>query len=200
MFANINERKVNFFCFFFRYSSRVNFDVACTMDFHRFPLDKQNCEIKFESFGYTTDQMRLQWDSSSSTVNANMSLDQFEPLVTFQDSYATDYYAKSYPGVILRISLQRKLAYHLTQTFIPSLLFVSLAWLSLLIDPSAVPGRVSMVMMTLLTIMHMFSSVRRNTPKVFSTLPFLLGYRKTFFVNCQRNILVSSPFTALKNC
>ena len=42
---------------FFRYSSRVNYDVACNMDFHRFPVDEQTCIIKYESFGYTTKQV-----------------------------------------------------------------------------------------------------------------------------------------------
>jgi hypothetical protein len=28
-----------------RYSSRLNYDMACPMDFHRFPVDKQLCEV-----------------------------------------------------------------------------------------------------------------------------------------------------------
>lgn len=43
-----------------RYSSRVNYDVACAMDFHRYPVDEQMCEIKFESFGYTNKQVKSQ--------------------------------------------------------------------------------------------------------------------------------------------
>ena len=45
-------------------------------------------------------------------------------------------------------------------------LFVMIAWLSMAVDPAAIPGRISMVMMTLLTLMAMFSGVRQNTPKV----------------------------------
>ena len=40
-----------------RYSSRINYDVACNMDFHRFPVDEQYCEVKFESFGFTNKQV-----------------------------------------------------------------------------------------------------------------------------------------------
>ena len=40
-----------------RYSARVNFDVACNMDFRSYPGDHQACEVKFESFGYTTRQV-----------------------------------------------------------------------------------------------------------------------------------------------
>eukprot|EP00095_Tigriopus_kingsejongensis_P012268 maker-scaffold394_size185225-snap-gene-0.24 protein:Tk12268 transcript:maker-scaffold394_size185225-snap-gene-0.24-mRNA-1 annotation:"glycine receptor subunit alpha-2" len=155
-----------------RYSSRINYDVACNMDFRRYPIDEQICEIKFESFGFTSDQIQFRWDSDASNVNPNITLDQFQAEIVFESSYSTDYYAKSYPGVILRIYLSRKINYHLIQTYIPSFLFVIIAWLSLFINPEAIPGRVSMVMMTMLTLMAMFSGVRQNTPKV-SYISFL---------------------------
>ena len=67
------------------------------MDFHKFPVDEQYCEVKFESFGLTNKQVRdllfgekhpdkyfynlqiqLKWkDESHSNVNANISLAQF---------------------------------------------------------------------------------------------------------------------------
>ncbi len=37
-----------------RYSSRVNFDVACPMEFRRFPVDEQLCEVNLESFGHSS--------------------------------------------------------------------------------------------------------------------------------------------------
>jgi hypothetical protein len=37
---------------------RINFDVACNMDFHRYPVDEQYCQIKFESFGFQSNQVR----------------------------------------------------------------------------------------------------------------------------------------------
>jgi len=148
-----------------RYSARVNYDVACNMDFHNYPVDKQLCEVKYESFGYTSDQMEFRW-LEHNVVNPNITLDQFVETIIFESNYATDYYESSFPGLILRILLERKVNYHLIQTYIPSTLFVIIAWLSMFVDPSAIPGRVSMMMMTLLTLMAMFSGVRQNVPKV----------------------------------
>jgi hypothetical protein len=59
-----------------RYAARVNFDVACPMDFHIYPGDIQLCHIKLESFGYTEDQLVFLW-SNSSNINENISLAQF---------------------------------------------------------------------------------------------------------------------------
>ena len=53
----INTRNLTF---------RINYDVACNMDFHRFPVDEQYCEVKFESFGFSNRQV------SAEIVNMNL--------------------------------------------------------------------------------------------------------------------------------
>ena len=111
--------------------------------------------------------MTFAWlPTEENNVNPNITLDQFDETIIFKRDYATDYYDLSYSGLILHIRLSRKIIFHLVQTYIPSFLFVSVAWLSLFINPEVIPGRVSMVMMTLLTLMAMFSGVRQSVPKV----------------------------------
>ena len=107
-----------------RYAARVNFDVACNMNFKSFPGDTQVrkgnlnlkskfrflilpnrekvCDIKFESFGYTTRQMSLRWHNTS-TVNENISLAQFDLFVSMNSGYDTDYYELAFPGLILQL-------------------------------------------------------------------------------------------------
>ena len=65
-----------------------------------------------------------------------------------------------YPGVIMTVLLRRKISYHLLQTYLPSGLFVIVAWLSLFLPPQSIPGRVTMAMTTLLTLAAMFGAVR----------------------------------------
>ena len=55
-----------------RYSTRINFDVACAMDFHKFPWDRQICKVKFESFSYSNNQISMRWlNRSMSQVMIN---------------------------------------------------------------------------------------------------------------------------------
>jgi len=150
-----------------RYSSRTNYDVACNMDFHKYPVDEQYCEVKYESFGLTSKQIQLSWlGVEHNNVNKNISLAQFSYNVLLMDSYSTDYYDVQYPGLIMKLHLTRQIGYHVVQTYIPSTVFVVLAWLSLFIPVESVPGRVGMGMTTLLTLTAMFSSVRQNVPRV----------------------------------
>ena len=79
--------------------------------------------------------------SGGSNINQNISLPQFDLRVNLSDNYATDYYDLSYPGVIMRIVLSRKMSFHLWQTYIPSSLFVVVAWLSTFVPPEQVPGK-----------------------------------------------------------
>ena len=112
------------------------------MDFHLFPVDEQRCEIKYESFGYTSKELSFAWLKDGSTVNPNITLAQFDLGVTLEDTYATDYYDLSYPGIIMKLDLTRLIGYHITQTYLPSVILVALAWLSLFISPESVPGTV----------------------------------------------------------
>ena len=54
-----------------------------------------------------------------------------------------DYYSQAYPGVIIRVILRRKVSFHLVQTYIPSSIFVCLAWLSVFVPPEQVPGNMN---------------------------------------------------------
>jgi hypothetical protein len=73
-------------------------------------------------------------------INTNISLPQFHLSVELGHEYATDYYDLSYPGVIMRVILSRKMSFHIIQTYIPSAMFVALAWLTIFIPPEQVPG------------------------------------------------------------
>jgi len=175
-----------------RYSSRINFDVACNMDFHKYPVDEQYCEIKFESFGLQASQIKLTWLENSMHVNQNITLAQFNFRVNVLDSYKTDYYDVNYPGLILQLHLTRQIGYHVVQTYIPSTVFVILAWLSLFIPAESVPGRVGMGMTTMLTLTAMFSSVRQNVPKVsyISVLDIWMLICMIFVFSCMLEFII----------
>ena len=68
--------------------------------------------------------------------------------------------AVSFPALEFHVNLQRRLSFHLLQTFIPSALFVWVGWLSFLVPPEVVPGRMVLTITTLLTLTAMFNAVR----------------------------------------
>ena len=62
-----------------RFNKRFNFDVACPMDFAKYPVDDQTCSIKFESFSYKTSKLNMTWDDMvSNNYPKDLKLTQFQ--------------------------------------------------------------------------------------------------------------------------
>lgn len=64
------------------------------------------------------------------------------------------------------IELKRSIGYYMTEIFIPDILIVVLSWVSFWLHPLAVPGRVSLGAVTVLTMSSLGSASRRNAPRV----------------------------------
>lgn len=62
--------------------------------------------------------------------------------------------------------LVRQNGYHVLQTYVPTILIVSISWVSFWLDPNAVPGRVSLGVTTLLTLTTLASGIRAQLPPV----------------------------------
>ena len=113
------------------------------MTFADYPVDTQNCEIVFESWGTPQELLKFRWKEGDSVVNDQISLNQHEFEVSFENQNETGAFAFStgkFTSVTLRLKLKRKLEYHLLRTYLPSTLFVVIAWFSMFIPLEHVPG------------------------------------------------------------
>ena len=50
----------------------------------------------------------------------------------------------------MKIRLQRQLGYHIVQTYIPSIVFVTLSWLALFVSAESIPGKILMIHLKLI--------------------------------------------------
>ena len=71
-----------------------------------------------------------------------------------------------YTCVKVIIHFDRSMGYYLIQVYIPSILIVILSWVSFWLDPEAVPARISLGLLTVLTMTTQSSSARASLPKV----------------------------------
>lgn len=62
--------------------------------------------------------------------------------------------------------MKRSMGYYVTQVFIPSFLIVFLSWVSFWLDIEAVPARISLGLLTVLTMTTQSAGARNNLPKV----------------------------------
>ena len=61
---------------------------------------------------------------------------------------------------------ERQIGHHLIQTFAPSILVVMLSWFSFWIGLDAIPGRVTLLVTSMLTLVTMFTGLKSNIPPV----------------------------------
>ncbi|KAI8517329.1 Glycine receptor subunit alpha-3 [Branchiostoma belcheri] len=81
------------------YSIRLTLTLACPMKLQRFPMDQQVCPMKLESYGMTTDDMRLQWnylkkngeEQNPVQIADDLELPQFRIVSIRYTQYTMDY-------------------------------------------------------------------------------------------------------------
>lgn len=67
---------------------------------------------------------------------------------------------------MLQFRLVRSVGYYITQVYVPSILIVILSWVSFWLDIEAVPARISLGLLTVLTMTTQSSGARASLPKV----------------------------------
>merc|ERR1711872_606049 len=67
-----------------------------------------------------------------------------------------------YAACGFEVALRRKHEPLIYQVYIPCCLFVLVSWISFIIDPKVVPGRMSLLVILLLVLVNVFNSVRAN--------------------------------------
>ncbi len=79
--------------------------------------------------------------------------------------------------VYAEFHFDRKFEYYLLQTYFPSMLVVMLSWVSFWIDPAAVPARISLGLLTVLTMTTQTSVLNSRLPRFIYTrfTSFFLG-------------------------
>ncbi|XP_034948810.1 glycine receptor subunit alphaZ1 isoform X2 [Chelonus insularis] len=152
-----------------RYSARMHAIVACQMEFQFYPMDVQVCPIYIESFSYNIKKLKLRWGVGGVTVNPELRLLQYN-FATPQLLEEINCYMLEKNGNFSRLvaffRFERQIGHHLIQTFAPSTLVVMLSWFSFWLGLDAIPGRVTLLVTSMLTLVTMFTGLKSDIPPV----------------------------------
>lgn len=181
------------------YSTRIKVTLLCLMNLRKFPFDEQKCPLNLESWTHTTDDVILQWEKISPVVqNARLHMTEYNlisiwtnetftlyslPLTT-QASIEENYhyfgkFAGNYSSLTLYFELEREFGHYIMDYYVPSIMLVTVSWVTFWLDPNAVPGRTTLGTSTMLT----FITLSRNTG---SSLPKVSYIKATeiWFIGC----------------
>ncbi|KAK0159108.1 hypothetical protein PV328_010033 [Microctonus aethiopoides] len=160
------------------YSARMHAIVACQMEFQLYPMDIQICPIYIESYlsdrnfiavSYNIKKLRLRWGDSGLTVNPELKLLQYNfgkpELLEEINTYMLEKHG-NFSRLVVYFRFERQIGHHLIQTFAPSTLVVMLSWFSFWLGLDAIPGRVTLLVTSMLTLVTMFTGLKTDIPPV----------------------------------
>ncbi|PSN46868.1 hypothetical protein C0J52_13678 [Blattella germanica] len=74
--------------------------------------------------------------------------------------------SSNFSRLVMYFRFERQIGHHLIQTFAPSTLVVMLSWFSFWIGLDAIPGRVTLLVTSMLTLVTMFTGLKSDIPPV----------------------------------
>ncbi|KAK8754296.1 hypothetical protein OTU49_015442, partial [Cherax quadricarinatus] len=156
-----------------RSSSRLSSTIGCQMEFHGYPMDIQKCNMIMQSFMYSSNEVEFNWRKWSPVmINKDLRLLQFKlknPMNNYIRNSSYDelgHGERQVRQLVLELEFSRAIGHHLVQTFVPSFLVVCLSWFSFWLGLDAIPGRVTLLVTSLLTLTTLFTGIKEGLPPV----------------------------------
>ncbi|CAL8078483.1 unnamed protein product [Calicophoron daubneyi] len=166
------------------FSQKLSIKASCHMTLWNFPMDTQICKISIGSYGYAKEDLEFRWWSQeeysplrNSTkkpsprkpieMRSGLEINEFT-LTSYGAFYCSIEYSStgSFSCLEVEFQLQRRFGFYLIYAYLPSMLVVSIAWVSFLLDPSAVPGRVSIGLLCVLALITQSAAILTQLPRV----------------------------------
>jgi len=150
-----------------KYDSKVTFEVSCPMEFTSYPFDQHICSFQLGSYFYDQNSMTCT-SQLFGPNNSDFKVRNLQHEVTFHDLRFDKSTVALRTGIYsacgFEVVLKRKYEPFLFEVYIPCMLFVIVSWISFIIDPQLVPGRMSLLIILFLVIINTFNSVKENAP------------------------------------
>ncbi|XP_064632564.1 glycine receptor subunit alpha-2-like [Lineus longissimus] len=150
-------------------SQRLSLILSCNMHLYYYPMDNQRCSVVIGSFGYSSRDLMYDFMSDNSiTYEEDMLLPEFiiDKEHVEQHAELILYSTGNFSVLRFVFPMERDIGTYIIQTYIPSILIVVLSWVNFWLDINATPARISLGLITVLTITTQSSGLHTRLPKV----------------------------------
>jgi len=146
-------------------ASRITF--ICPMSFNSFPMDVQVCVFQVGSFNYATNKLLFRDEFLPVKEEAIRSILDYDINIYPLNPEDTSYTAlnMNYSVAGFQLVLTRKASFYVVTYYLPSGLFVVVSWISFLINPEVIPGRMTLLITVFLVLINIFNTIQTNSPK-----------------------------------
>ena len=149
-----------------RYITKVKIVLTCQMTFNGYPFDSHTCFYHVGSFFQPIEI----WNCSSNvhfndtrqrSLQYHISIDDLPHEGGTLEEIMS---GRTWAVCGFQIDLVRKKGQIFIQVYLISLLLIILAWVSFIVNPDVVPGRMGLLVTVFLVLINIFISVKRDAP------------------------------------
>lgn len=147
-----------------KYNGLVDITISCKMNFDRYPLDSHECPFRIGSFYGTDDVVTCSsnYDYDEKNQRHLQHYLDVEPLPSMYQATVSENGKFIYCG--FNVILRRTRTQILFQVYVTSALFIIVSWVSFLIKPDVVPGRMGLLVTIFLVLINIFNGVKSDAP------------------------------------
>ena len=129
-------------------------------------MDIQVCKFQVGSFNYDNAKLVFSNHMLPDAKTAVKSILDYEIEINALAPEETHYVAlnMNYSVTGFEMILTRKMSFYVITYYLPSGLFVLVSWISFLVSPEVIPGRMTLLVIIFLVLINMFNTIQSNSP------------------------------------
>lgn len=162
------------------YMERLQVSLRSEYELSKYPFDSQVLRIRIESFAYDASKLIFKNDAiifyrTLDSKESRLVLEEWKVagnITSEADVSPSQLMENDWPYVEANIEIQRKFGYHVWKIFLPLLLIVSISWSVFWINKENVGSRLSLSLISLLTVISFNFFISTNLPEI-SYLTFM---------------------------
>ncbi|XP_058450088.1 pH-sensitive chloride channel 2-like [Malaya genurostris] len=157
-------------------STRISATLYCWMNLQKFPFDEQHCSTVLESWMYNESDLILKWEKSTPvTLAPELHLTEYVLLDMFTNETIINAdlsdlrhgaFAGNYSSLSFTVHLAREMGFYLMDYFIPSIMLVTISWVTFWLQADQSAPRITLGTSTMLTFITLASAQGKTLPKV----------------------------------
>lgn len=157
-------------------STRISATLYCWMNLQKFPFDEQHCSTVLESWMYNQEDLVLKWEKKSPvTLAPELHLTEYVLLSMFTNETMINAdlsdlrhgaFAGNYSSLSFTVHLAREMGFYLMDYFIPSIMLVTISWVTFWLQADQSAPRITLGTSTMLTFITLASAQGKTLPKV----------------------------------
>ena len=150
---------------FIKYNARVDTTISCHLNFENYPMDTQYCPFQIGSY-YATDDLVTCSSAYSYLEERQRSLQYSIQIEELPEKYRKFQYRKNHAFDTCGFNLlfSRTRTQYVFQVYLTSAMFVVVSWVSFIINPEVVPGRIGLLVTIFLVLVNIFNRVQSKAP------------------------------------